>query len=286
MKFVFFGTPEFASIILEKLIKANLIPMAVVTNPDRPVGRKKILTTPAVKIGIRNWELGIGNNIEILQPEKLDSDFINQLKKYNAEIGILAAYGKIIQKEIINTFPKGIIVVHPSLLPKYRGATPVQSALLAGETETGTTLILMDEKVDHGAILANNKWQIAINDNYETLTKKLAELSGDLLVETLPKYLSGEIEPVPQNHSLATYTKKFTNEDGLIEESSLQSAENGEVISTTKNIYNKIRALNPEPGIWTLKDGRRMKLLEADLIDRKLVLKKIQFEGKKPKTIN
>ena len=356
MKFIFFGTPDFAKIILEKLVKANFIPVTIVTNPDRPVGRKKVLTSPPVKSLIVKCQMSnVKCSAEVLQPENL-SAISHMLRAIRPEFGILAAYGKIIPKEIIDIFSRGIIVVHPSLLPKYRGATPIQSAILAGEKETGTTLIVMDEKVDHGPILANSKWQIANSDDYETLSKKLAELSGNLLIETLPKYLNGEIKPQAQNHSQATYTKKLTTADGFINyddlirschpdeplgeegsrgEASLRAAESGEAISTTnirkiasprpalrsearddnaRSIWLKIRALNPEPGVWTILNSeqssllcdrtrakknspsatpqsgvaaeeRRMKILAADLINGKLVLRKIQFEGERPKEV-
>ena len=282
MKFIFFGTPEFAKIILEKLIGANFIPTAIITNPDRPVGRKKILTASSVKqlLEVKLLkEVGF-SRIDILQPENLSS-IIYHLKSIKPEFGILAAYGKIISQEIIDIFPRGIIVVHPSLLPKYRGATPIQNALLAGETKTGTTLILMDEKVDHGPILATDKITIDNDDNYDRLSKKLADLSADLLIETLPKYLNGEITPQAQDHARATYTKKFISEDGFIDYSIIIGGSE----ESQKNAWLKIRALNPEPGAWTTKNGRRMKILTADLIDEKLVLKKIQFESEKVKNI-
>ena len=285
MKYIYFGTPEFSRIILEKLVVANFVPTAVVTNPDRPTGRKKILTGSPIKVFIQNLKSNI-QNPKILQPEHLDHQFIQEVKKIGAEIGVLAAYGKIIPQELIDVFPKGIIVVHPSLLPKYRGATPIQSAILSGEKETGTTLIVMDDKVDHGPILAYGKWQIANSDNYEILSKKLADLSADLLIETLPEYYSGEIKPKPQNHSEATYTKKFSTEDGFVE---LEK-------NSPENIWRKVKALNPEPGVWTiLKEspsfakasaGKRMKILEADLVENKLILKKIQFEGEKIKSLS
>ncbi len=313
MKYIFFGTPEFSKIILEKLILANMMPMAVVTNPDRPVGRKKILTASAVKQYAQNPRQGRGSpraaKSKILQPEKLDHQFIQEIKNLGAELGVLAAYGKIVPQELIDAFPKGIIVVHPSLLPKYRGATPIQSAILAGEQETGTTLIMMDDKVDHGAIVSSLKFKVSSEDNYQTLAKKLAELSADLLIETLPKYYNGEIKSETQNHSEATYTKKLTSEDAYVDPDDLrlachpaalgeprlrreakaegsgrqQDASQAQHDNLAIVIWQKIKALNPEPGVWTNKNGRRVKILEANLIDDKLVLKKIQFEGEGPK---
>lgn len=270
MKYIYFGTPEFAATVLRKLTEAGFTPIAVVTNPDRPVGRKKIITSPPVK----NIALG-----KVLQPEVLDEGFAQELKSLKPDFGILAAYGKIVPKAVIDVFPKGIIVVHPSLLPKYRGATPIQSAILAGKKETGTTLILMDEKVDHGPIITSSNLSMSDVDNFESLSKKLAELSGSLLIKTLPDYLSGKIKPQEQDHAQATYTKKFTTEDGFVD---LKK-------DPPDLIWLKVRALNPEPGVFTLNLSRggpspkRMKILEADLVEGRLVLKKVQMEGEKPK---
>jgi len=273
MTYLFFGTPEFAAIILEKLISAGFLPRAVVCNPDKPVGRKKIITPPPVKQLIAERK----EQIVILQPEKLDSSLKFQVSSLNPDFFVVAAYSKILPKEILNIPKLGSIGVHPSLLPKYRGPTPIQTAILNGETETGVTLYLMDEKVDHGPILAKRELEFPIsNFQFPILLKKLAELGGDLLIETLPKFLRGEIKPLAQNETQATYTKKFTAEDGFVDLEKDEPA----------LIERKIRAFNPEPGVWTIKNGKRMKILEAQIIDKRLVLKKIQVEGKKPVVTN
>ncbi len=291
MKFIFFGTPEFASIILEKLIDAGYIPQAVICNPDRPVGRKKIITPPATKLLAQKY------NIPVLQPEVLsNSKFKIQNSKF--DFFIVAAYAKIIPKEILEIPRLGTIGVHPSLLPKYRGPSPIQAAILNGDEETGVTLYLMDEGLDSGPILANSRLPIATNETYKSLHDKLAEFGADLLIETLPKFVAGEITPLPQNETEATYTKKFKTEDGYIESKDLEIAQNGSASSpqVALEIERKIRALNPEPGVYTFIDGKRTKLLEARLIEGKLrrpsgvgaptyasVLKitQIQIEGKK-----
>ncbi len=275
MNYVFFGTPAFAEIIFEKLIKAGMPPALVVTNPDRPVGRKHVMTPPPVKISAEK------HGIKVYQPENLsDAKYKIQNTKY--DFAVLASYGKIIPQEVIDSFFKGIIVVHPSLLPKYRGATPIQSAILNGDGETGTTLILMDGKVDHGPVLAQRKLEFQIsNFKFQILHDALADLSAGLLVETLPKFASDEIKPVPQDESRATYTKKFSTEDAFVPEVDLKRAqqEGGDIAAL---VDRKIRALNPEPGAWTLENGKRMKLLEAEIRDGKLKLKKIQREGGTP----
>lgn len=274
MNFVFFGTPEFAAIILKKLIDAKISPALVICNPDRPVGRKKVITPPPVKRLIMNYESGIRDKIKILQPEKLDpSLFI--IPNSSFDIFIVAAYAKIIPEKILAIPKLGTIGIHPSLLPCHRGATPIQTAILTGDEVTGVTLYLLDQKVDHGPVLAMRELEIQ-NSNFEILNRKLAELGAELLVEILPEFLRGEIKPEEQNEKEATFTKKFKIEDAFVDLN-----KDDPVI-----IERKVRALNPEPGVFTLSQSkgglRRMKILEAEIIDGKLKLKKIQIEGKKP----
>ena len=282
-KFVFFGTPEFAAIILEKLIEANFLPQTVVCNPDKPVGRKKIITPPSVKQSIAHQISSIKNKIEILQPEKLDSSIKHRISNIEPDLFIVAAYNKIIPKEFLEIPRFGSIGVHPSFLPKHRGPSPIQTALLNGDEKTGVTLFLMDEKVDHGKIISNLKYQISNLDNYEILMRKLAELSADLLIETLPKFVKGEITPQIQNETMATFTKKFKTEDAFVRFADLKKSM-GEGGETAAIIERKIRAFNPEPGAFTFseKNGRplRIKILDAVLKEGKLVLTKIQPEGK------
>ncbi|MDO8442854.1 MAG: methionyl-tRNA formyltransferase [bacterium] len=333
MKYIFFGTPRFAAIILEKLIKAGLAPVALVCNPDEPVGRKKILTAPPTKI------IAQANNIPVFQPKKL-SEIKNELKNINADIFIVAAYNKIISEEIINIPEFKTIGVHPSLLPKYRGPSPIQTAILNGDKETGVDLFLIDKEIDHGPVLASSECEISEKDNYETMEVKLAELGAKLLIENFSKYLSGKLKAKEQDHSQATLTKKFSTEDGRVNlpdyllchsaldaESSLNSLNSRRSLpsshiggendnaeeNSAKLIFNKIRALNPDPGVFTFikiptrsrvpttsrildfigrssipegigtKTGeKRLKLLEAEIRDGKLELLKVQPEGKKP----
>jgi len=279
MQFIFFGSPEFAKIILEKLINAAYIPAIVVCNPDRPVGRKKIITPPPVKV------LAEKHNIKVYQPEKLE------IKNFKLEIGeidfaIVAAYAKIIKQEVLDIPKLGTIGTHPSLLPKYRGSSPIQSQILSGDQTIGTTLYLMDAGMDSGPILAQQKLNnYQLTDKFSDTLNKLANLSGDLLIETLPKFLTNEIKPQEQDHALATFTKKFTTQDAFIEPTGLETAINSGG-GIAEKIYNKIRALNPEPGTWTIKENKRMKILEAELTSgNKLKLKVIHFEGKLPQTI-
>ncbi len=278
MRYIFFGTPDFAAIILEKLIKAGLPPLALVCNPDRPVGRKKIITPPPAKEMSRQ-----SNGIKILQPEKLDQSFLTLLKELNADFYIVAAYAKILKKELIEIPPLRVIGVHPSLLPKYRGASPIQTALLNCESETGVDLFMIDEKVDNGPILASQKIEIK-NKNYKELERELAKLAGDMLIEVLPKFTKGEIKPVPQNDAEATYTKKFLSEDGYIAHADLAQAQTADK-SLALSIEARVRALGFEPGVYTLKNSKRIKILKAHLEAGLLKVSEIQPEGKLPSSL-
>ncbi len=283
MKYVFFGTPEFAAIVLKHLIDAQDPPVALVANPDRPMGRKSIITPPATKQLIKQK----GKDIEILQPEKIDAEFIDHLSSLKSDFFVVAAYAKILPQAVLDIPAHGTIGVHPSLLPRLRGASPIQSAILHGEERTGVTLYLMDNKMDHGPILAEE-----VLDSYDpasaqtpALLQDLAHLAGKLLVATIKKLRSNSLEPKIQDESAVTLTRKFTTEDGFIHEELLIKAEEGDDIAGAKKIDRLIRALNPEPGVWTLRNGKRMKLLEAKLENDKLKLTKIQIEGKKPQTL-
>lgn len=264
MKYVFFGTPEFAATILRRLIAVGQPPALVICNPDRPVGRKQLATAPPAKVAAAE------RGIAVWQPERLDPVEARG-KLAGFDVAVIAAYAKIIPASVLALPRLGMIGVHPSLLPRHRGATPIQAAILSGDAETGVTLFVMDEKVDHGPILARRTLAIGQTDTYATLHDKLAQAAADLLIEMLPKFLKKEIAPQPQDEAQATYTKKFTAEDGFVN----LEADGPELV------WRKVRAMNPEPGVYTFKEGQRMKILEADLVNGKLALKKIQFEGKK-----
>ncbi len=188
-------------------------------------------------------------------PTLWDGETIDDFKKLNPDLCVVAAYGKIIPKEWLEIPKHGFLNVHPSLLPKYRGASPIQTAILNSDYETGVTIILMDEKVDHGPTLINKKLNIK-NQNYKQLEKELAELGAELLIEILPKWVSGEIKPEEQSHEEATFTKKFSWQDGKINWN-----------KTAKEVDRQIRALNPEPGIWTKWGTKILKFLDAKIYD-------------------
>lgn len=282
LSYAFFGSPEFAAIILRKFIEAGYPPALVIANPNRPVGRKKILTAPPTK------QLAETHGIKVFQPERLALEDWKSLPPF--DFGVVAAYSKILKREILDQFPRGIIGIHPSLLPRYRGATPIQSALLNGEGVTGVTIYLMDEKMDHGPILASREVTVADNDDYGSLEKKLAETGAALLAENMGAFIRGELTPLPQDESNATITHKFTREEGFVSDEELEKALGGNEKKSAE-INRKIHALNPEPGVWAkggalkrfkLPDNKEVRLLASEVINGSLILKEIQIEGKKP----
>jgi len=281
--YIFLGTPEFAAIILEKLIAAGWPPALVICNPDRPAGRKHLLTPPPDKKLIADGQL----QITVWQPEKLNADKLKE-KIAGAEFAIVAAYGKIISQKVLNLFPKGVIGVHPSLLPKYRGATPLQSVLLKGEKNTGVSLFMIDKEVDHGSILARKKFPIDSRNDCEMLMRQAAAVSADLLIEILPQFAAGKIKPKKQNDKVATFTEKFETSDAFVPFVDLQDAVTKDKVKA-RIIERKIRAFHPEPGVFTMKEDngqpKRIKILKAGLSKKKtLIISEIQWEGRRPQS--
>lgn len=232
MNIIFFGTNQFAIPSLQKIAE-NFNVALVVTKPAKPVGRKQELQPSAIEIEAK--KLGLS----MVSPENLDDKTIEQIKEINPLFYVVADYGKIISKEILNIPKKGAINIHPSELPKYRGASPIQTAILNGDKETAISIMLMDEKMDHGPILAQKMKKILPDDNYLLLYNRLAESASDFLVETIKKYLSGEIKPQPQDDSAATFTKLLKREDGEIDWD-----------KTSGEIEKMIRAYDPWPGTF------------------------------------
>jgi len=279
MRYVFFGTPRFAEIVLGGLIDGGFVPAAIVCNPDRPLGRKKIVTPPPTKVLITEKKLSTA----IFQPEKLDVAFIEQLRALAPDFFVVAAYAKIIPQAVLDIPRLGTLGTHPSLLPGYRGASPIQSVILAGETKTGSTIYAMDEKMDHGAIFAQEEIPLdTLATDYIKLEEQLAKLSARLLIKTIPTLLDGTASPRVQDESRATFTKKFITDNGFVEASEFDAAIAGNS-DKAELILRTINALNPEPGCWTLKDGKRIKLLEAKMDSGALKLLTVQEEGQRPK---
>ncbi|MCX6731666.1 MAG: methionyl-tRNA formyltransferase [Candidatus Parcubacteria bacterium] len=260
MKFAFFGTGDFSVKVAEILFQNNFIPEFIITTPDKPAGRKMLLTPPPLKIWAQK------NNIEFIQLEKLTR---YALPVTHYDLFIIAAYGKIIPKEILDIPKYGTLNVHPSLLPKYRGPSPIQSFILSGENETGVTVMLTDEQIDHGQILAKSEIRSTKSETYKELEEKLAELGGKLLVETIPDFIAGKIKPVAQDHSKATFTKKITKQDGLIN-----------FDEPPELIERKIRAFTPWPSVYTFINNKRIIITKAKLIDGELKIERIKPEGK------
>jgi len=273
-KIAFFGTPDFAVTVLRALKKCGIMPDAIVTSPDKPKGRNLVLTPPPVKV----W--ADENGMSVFQPEKLAGFSLPE--KY--DLFILAAYGKMIPKEILAAPKYGTLNVHPSLLPKWRGASPIQSAILAGDKETGVSIMLLDEEMDHGPILATEKIPLEKwSPDYLKLEEKAGEMGGKMLCEIIPKWIKGEIKPVPQDHVKATYCRKIKKEDGSIEPLIILGKEsNAEKVTEAER---KVRALNPDPGTFTIlkihgKDIR-IKIKKAHVANSALIPDLVIPEGKK-----
>lgn len=267
-RYIFFGTPRFAAFALEELIRGGMPPLLVVSNPDRPTGRKQTPTAPPAKT------IAEKAGIPVLQPEKLDTNFIERLRKYDADCFLAAAYGKILPEELFAMPKKGTLGIHPSLLPRHRGASPIQAAILAGDAATGVTFFLLDKEVDHGPVLGQETLVLRGEETYREIEEALAVMGARLTLALLPRYLAGKLSPAPQDHTQATFTKKFKTEDGFIE----IGKDDPEVIA------RKVRALAEEPGVYTMQEGKRLKLLAVEKRPEGWIATKIQREGKTPST--
>jgi methionyl-tRNA formyltransferase len=267
MKIVFFGTPDYVLPVLKAIHKKfvtgpGISPIiAVVTRSPKPVGRKQVLEYSPVD----KWahERGIETFYSANDLLEANLDF---------DLGILASYGEIIKKEVIDLFSQGILVIHPSLLPKYRGASPIQSAIADGLTETGLTVLKMDEKMDHGPIVSQFKEEIFEDDTFESLRNRIFEKSADFVTDLIPVYVKQKVKPKIQDESQATYTKMVSKEDGRVD---LEK-------DTPEAIERKIRAYNPWPGVWCYFNEKRLKILKAHLELGRLIIDEVQLEGKNP----
>lgn len=247
------GTPAFAVPPLERLIEDEATDVvAVLTQPDRPAGRGREPTPSPVK------QVAKAHDIAVLQPKRLRNNpgMIETLRDLAPGVIVVAAYGLILPASVLEIPADGCINVHASLLPKYRGAAPVAAAILNGDEKAGVTIMLMDEEMDHGPILAQRSTPIQPDDTRESLTERLAELGADLLVEVLPQWVAGEIEPQPQDHAAATYAGMLKKEDGEIDWT-----------RPADRIARMTRAYDPWPGAYTYLDGQLFKVLQAEPVD-------------------
>jgi methionyl-tRNA formyltransferase len=243
---VFMGTPQFAVPSLRALA-GGPYSITVVTQPDRPAGRGGRLTPPPVKVLAD--ELGL----PVMQPASLkDAEFRTRLAELQPRVTVLVAYGEYVAPSLLDLPERGSVNLHPSLLPRWRGSTPIQSAILAGDRETGVTIIRMDRGLDTGPIIAQRRVEILPGEAHPQLSERLAEIGAALLAETLPKWLAGEIEAVPQRDDLATLTHTFTKEDGVIDWS-----------LPAEGIALRVRALQPWPGTYTYWQDRMLKIIAA-----------------------
>lgn len=251
-KIVFMGTPEFSVPILEALIKnPELEIVAVVTQPDRKVGRKRKLTAPAVK------KLALKHDLLVLQPEKLSaSEEMQKIIDLKADLIITAAYGQYLPSKLLKAPKYDSINVHASLLPKYRGAAPIHYALLKGDEKTGVTIMYMEKEMDAGNIISQKEIKIEEEDDTGSLFKKLSILGRDLLMETLPKIFDGTNESIKQDSSKVSLSPMISKEEEKI---------NWE--NTAKSIFNHIRALRPAPGAYTILNSERFKIWDTKVID-------------------
>lgn len=244
------GSPEFALPSLQAL--AERYPLAgVVTQPDRPAGRGRALTPPPVRL------LAERLGLPVIQPQRLrDPQAMDQLRAWAPDLIVVAAFGQILRPELLALPERGCLNVHASLLPRWRGAAPVQAAILNGDRETGVSIMAMDAGVDTGAVLSQRATPIAPDENAGSLTARLAELGAALLIETLPPYLSGELLPRPQNESRATYAPMLKKDDGRLD-----------FTRPAEELARRVRAFNPWPGAFTTWQGQRLKILRAHAVE-------------------
>ncbi|MDO8566921.1 MAG: peptide deformylase, partial [bacterium] len=263
--FVYFGTPDFSALVLDELVEAGFVPATIITAPDRPAGRGLALAEPPVK----GWARA--HDIRVLQPETFDEAMLAELSKGEAYFAVVAAYGKILPPRVLDLFPGGAFNVHPSLLPRYRGTSPVESQILADEHTIGVSVIQMDEKMDHGPVVAQEEvfipgWPIDRN----TANAFVWKAGGKLLASILPDWLNGSATITPQDESRATFTNKITREDGEIKLS-----------APARQNYLKYLAYSGWPGTYFFENGRRVKIVKASFKNKTFVIERVIPEGKR-----
>lgn len=268
-EYAFFGTGEIAARVLKNLLAAQLVPTLIITSPDQPQGRGLAQRPSAVA------QIAHAESLDTIKPAAFDSDLITLLQAKEYTVFVVADYGVLLPQKLLDLPKRGVINMHPSLLPRLRGPSPIRSAILSDEKETGVSVMLLDEKMDHGTILAQQKVPIPQwPPNGQELDEILARAGGMLLARILPLYVRGEIEPRAQNHDLSTYCKQFTKADGLINLAA----------DAYQNLL-KIRAFEGWPGTYTFfeRAGKRIRvqILDAHIEHKKLVVGTVKPEGKK-----
>lgn len=246
MRIIYLGTPDFAVLPLKKLIENGYDVVAVITNKDKPVGRKQILTPPPVKT------LAVENKIPVYQYDKIRFEGVEDLKKLNPDLMITCAFGQILSQEILDIPKLGVINIHASLLPKYRGASPIHFAILNGEKTTGVTIMKTDIGIDTGDMICKKSIDIKDNETCGELFERLSILGAELLIETLPSIIDGSCEFIKQDDTLASYSKIIKKEMAKIEWE-----------DTAENICNKVRAFNPAPIAFASFENSPFKIYSA-----------------------
>jgi len=264
MKIAFFGTDEFAEIILEKITNVGFKPELIVCSPDKPLRRNKGFISPETK----EWSLK--NEVEVIQPHKLDEEFIEYLKSKEWDLFIVASYGMIIPKSILELPKKGTFNVHPSLLPKYRGSSPIESVILEDEKETGVTIMLMDEKMDHGPIIEQEVIKFQIWEERLIIRSTMAEIGGELLSNVIARSFEEEIKGTPQDHSQATFTKLLKKEDAKV------NLEDDDYLN-----YRKFLTFKGWLSPWMIINDKRVIIEKADYKDGEFKILEVTPEGKK-----
>jgi methionyl-tRNA formyltransferase len=276
INYIYFGTSEFSVDVLDQLKEANILPDLIITTPDSPQGRGLKMTPCPVKI----W--ADKNEIKNFQPERLSGDFFTQLDSYKNvggqnvswDVFVVVSYGKIIPQKILDLPKHGIVNVHPSLLPKHRGPSPIETAILNDDLKTGVSIMLIDEQVDHGPIISQEIVEFKEWENKNKVAKILATVGGKILAKILPPYICGEIKTVEQNHNEATFTKKIEKSDAEIF-----------LNENPRKNFLKIMAYTPHPGafFFTEKNGKkiRVKITDAQYKNDTLEILRVIPEGKK-----
>ena len=251
-RLIFMGTPQFAVPTLEALIEKGHKILAVVTQPDRPKGRGRKQVPSPVK------ELAVTHQIKLLQPQKVSDDhFCDQIREMEPDMAIVVAFGQILKKNLLTIPGWGVINIHASLLPKYRGAAPIQWAILNNESKTGLTVMRMDEGLDTGPILFQKEVPILEDETAGQLHDRLSVLAGQVIVEVLTDMAKTQVKEIPQDESLASYASKIERRDSLVDWK-----------QPATKISCLIRALDPRPGAYTLLEGKQIKLFSSTVVDR------------------
>jgi methionyl-tRNA formyltransferase len=273
---IFFGTDDFSVGVLEELKKAALLPNLIVTAPDRPAGRGQHMQMPPVKIWAQE------NEIETMQPGKLSPKFVKKISDREWDIFTLASYGKIVPQNVLDIPKHGVLNVHPSLLPKYRGASPIETAILNDDKETGVTIMLMDALVDHGPIITQEIVKFDEWLNKQEIVNYLSTVGGKILSNCIIPWVNGEISEKSQEHKDATYTEKIDRSDGEISFNAVLDIESNSQIA--REIYLKIIAYDNWPSVYFFYNNKRVKITKGSWVNEKLKIDEVIPEGRKPMT--